>query len=159
MENLCEDLRQYCNSIRNEVFRYLTILVSIRVNTVQQALQAFFVYLNIAIILIVSILSYSLYREFGVIFSDVIFTIVFIVIVALISLIAMLLFVRYIWKLYQVVLKATKFINQLAEFSKDGLRLYMMKLNSCCAELHDTKCMEDADTLCLDIEKLNELVS
>lgn len=156
MENLCEDLRQYCNSIRNEVFRYLTILVSIRVNTVQQALQAFFVYLNIAIILIVSILSYSLYREFGVIFSDVIFTIV---IVALISLIAMLLFVRYIWKLYQVVLKATKFINQLAEFSKDGLRLYMMKLNSCCAELHDTKCMEDADTLCLDIEKLNELVS
>jgi len=149
MENLCENLRRYCNSVRNEVFRYLTTLESIRVSTAQHILEMLPAYLNAIAVMITCVLAYSAYRE-----SNITFIIMF----TSVMIILLFMFNKFTRKSYQMVLRAVRSIDNLVKFNKEGLRMYVEKLNDYCTELCDAGCVEDADILCLDIEKLNELV-
>jgi len=159
MTNQCENLKQYCNSVRNEVFRHLTSIENIGGSTVQQIITAFLTVISLIVAIIGTVGTYRAILPEGVdahIAIGVFFTI-------LIAWIFFLVFVYYLLnKLYQKrVQKAVELVDNIIKFRKEAFKEYVEKLSDCCSRLYYNECREDINmiTVCSDLEKLRKLAN
>ncbi|NAZ13701.1 MAG: hypothetical protein GU359_06085 [Desulfurococcales archaeon] len=141
MSNECDEMIQYCEKIRNEIFRHLTILSGWR----QTSTSIFFVVLTIIITLFgISIsIVYGGRNELYYIIGGIIIT--FLTIYTIAKITRMAFSKKYILPV---------FASRDYKYHEKALLIYMNELEKCCLKLSNENCDKLFIAPCLDLEDL-----
>jgi len=144
MSNECDEMIQYCEKIRNEIFRHLTILSGWR----QTSTSLFFVIIAIFIALL-TILDTLVYRA-----NEEFYYIAGTVIIFFLSFILIMIAIRP--SLGKPVLPS--FSSRDYKYHEEAIKKHMKKLVECCSELNKN-CDRHFITPCLDLEDLKMITN
>ena len=166
MSEKCRDIAQRCREVREEVFRHLKSIESIGSSMVGQLITAVLTFISTAVVVVVSFLTYSAYREFipKEFLTDL--RVVIATIVIFVVLLASVLWSTWRFllpaiekglaktKLYKALERATEFVKKLMELHQKAYSKYVTELKNCCEKLHTSGCEESFKEVCLDLDEL-----
>jgi len=144
MSNECHEMIQYCERIRNEIFRHLTIISNWR----QTSTSLFFVIIAIFIALL-TILDTLVYRA-----NEEFYYIAGTVIIFFLSFILIMIAIRLF--LGKPVLPF--FSSRDYKYHEEAIKKHMKKLVECCSELNKN-CDKNFVVPCLDLEDLKMITN